>query len=97
MTTKVNLPPGCYGTEMADGTKYTAKKPGGTIDMADRHARAMDKSQHAGIGLLSSTHSFRLATKNGRHCPACGFSAQCWSKSCPRCDQPTVPDAVEAA
>lgn len=95
MSQRVTLPPGCYGTEMAgDGTKYTADKPGGTVVMEDHHAAAIDKSQHAGIGLLRSTRSYRLATRNGRHCPACGFSAQCWSKVCPHCGTDTVPDRV---
>ena len=92
MTQKIELPPGCYGTEMADGTKYTARKPGGTIDVEEHHARAIDKSQHAGIGLLRSTRTFRLATRNGRHCPQCGFSAQCWTKTCPRCHVGTEED-----
>lgn len=91
MSQRVELPPGCYGLECADGTKYDGK-PGTHVEVEDRHAKAIDKSQHAGIGLLRSTRSYRLRTKAGRHCPGCGFSAQGWSLACPRCGADTEPD-----
>lgn len=94
MTARIELPPGCYGTEMADGTKYTGK-PGTSIEVEDHHASAIATSRHAGIGLLSATRSYRLATKKGRHCPECGFSAQCWSLTCPRCGTGTRPDSFQ--
>lgn len=77
---------------MADGTKYTAKKPGGTVEIDDRHVDAVRKSQHKDIGLLSHNMTHRLRTKTGRSCPGCGFSAQSWSYTCPRCSTDTVLD-----
>jgi lipopolysaccharide biosynthesis regulator YciM len=76
---------------MGDGTKYDGK-PGTHVDVEDHHAAAIDRSQHRGIGLLSSTRSYRLATRAGRRCPACCFSAQAWTMTCPRCGDFTEED-----
>ena len=87
-TTRVELPPGCYGIETADGTKYDGK-PGGHVDVSDRHAAAIRTSQHGRIGMLSASKAYAIGTKGGRRCPRCRFLAQRWADACPRCSTPT--------
>lgn len=84
MTTRVELPPGCYGLQMADGTQYDAK-PGGAVTVEDRHASAIKTSTNGKAGVLSATKAYSLGTKTGRRCEPCGFLGQAWSTSCPRC------------
>jgi len=87
-TTRVELPPGCYGLECADGTKYDGK-PGGHVDVAARHAAAIRTSQHGRIGMLSASKAYAIGTKGGRRCPRCRFLAQRWADACPRCGTQT--------
>ena len=86
--TKVTLPPGCYGVDTADGSRYTAG-PGGHIDVSDRHAAAIGKSQLGQAGLLSGSPAYQLGTKGGKRCPRCRFLAQRWADVCPRCGTAT--------
>ncbi|GAA4626887.1 hypothetical protein GCM10023196_036970 [Actinoallomurus vinaceus] len=89
MSTRVTLPPGCYGLQMGDGTKYTAK-PGSTVTVEDRHAGAIKTSTNGRTGVVSATRSYGLATKAGRWCEPCRFLAQAWATTCPRCGGSTI-------
>jgi hypothetical protein len=89
MTERVALPPGCYGLDMPGGKKYTADKPGSTITVEDHHAKQIAKSSNAYHGIVSGGASYSVGTRTGRRCTSCGFLAQSWSSTCPRCDGPT--------
>jgi hypothetical protein len=87
-TTRVQLPPGCYGLDTADGSKYTGR-PGGHVEVSDEHAAALSRSQLGQTGLLSAGTAYALATKGGRRCPGCRFLGQVWSITCPHCGTAT--------
>lgn len=89
--TKINLPPGCVGFDCKDGTKYTADRPGGAVDVNDRHAAAVKTGQFSGdANLLSSGVALSFGTKKGRRCEPCGRIWNAWSVNCPKCGEPTV-------
>ena len=51
----VNLPPGCQGLRLEDGTHYRAAREGGRITVSDDHAKAIDAIPGNGTaGLVSS-------------------------------------------
>ena len=93
MSVRVTLPPGCEGFNMQDGTRYSAK-PGGTVNVAERHARAVDK-QIGGDAGLAYAGGFRgfLGTKKGRWCATCARVWNAWSQECPRCGEPTIEES----
>jgi hypothetical protein len=86
---RVQLPTGCFGLEMADGTKYDSSKLGGYVDVDDRHAGSITTSSNGRVGLVSTSRPAVLATRAGRRCPECGFAAQAWTTTCPRCGTQT--------
>jgi hypothetical protein len=88
----VNLPPGCAGLRMEDGTHYTGRE-GGHVTVADEHAPHIRREVGGDAG-LTGHGSFRsfMGTKDGRWCSRCRFLAQSWSTLCPRCGEPTVPE-----
>lgn len=90
---RVELPPGCTGLDMADGTRYSGK-PGTSVEVDDRHARAVNASQHRSAGVLSATRYARIGTRTGRRCPACHFAAQAWTQTCPRCGTDTIEEQL---
>lgn len=81
---KVSLPPGCYGLKMEDGTVYN-HKPGGSVTVEDRHAKAIGKSSNGQLGIVSAALAVSLGTRAGKRCDACAFLAQGWASECPRC------------
>lgn len=85
MTVKVKLPPGCSGFDCADGTKYTANRKGGTVEVSDRHASAINKGQYGETGFVSAKGALSFGTKEGRWCSNCNRIWNSWNKSCPRC------------
>jgi hypothetical protein len=89
----VNLPPGCSGLQMTDGTNYTGK-PGGRVNVADEHAPFVRRQVGGDAGLVGHG-SFRtfLGTKAGRWCVPCRRLWQSWSAQCPRCGEDTLPEA----
>jgi len=94
---RVNLPPGCEGFNMQDGTRY-AGKAGGTVEVAERHATAVQKQIGGDAGLAFAGFRGFLGTKKGRWCAACCRMWNAWSHSCPRCGEDTVEDtAMEAS
>jgi hypothetical protein len=91
---KVQLPPGCVGFDCKDGTKITANKPGGTVDVEDRHAKAINKSQYADTGMITATGALSFGTQEGRRCPTenCRRLWNNWTKVCHKCGAETVPE-----
>jgi len=88
MARRINMPPGCYGLEMQDGTKYNANRDGQVL-VADRHTDAI-KRQYGPTGLLASDESHTLGTKTFRVCPKHPLTRwQAWSESCPKCGSAT--------
>jgi hypothetical protein len=94
MSKRVNLPPGCSGFTCSDGTKYSGK-PGGHVNVAERHARDIAHNPQLGGngGLVSLSTALTIGTKKGRWCMNCGRLWQAWSYMCPRCGEETVPDS----
>ena len=90
MGTRAHLPPGCGGFTCADGTRYDTR-PGGTVTLDDRHAKALAASQYAGTGFIRA-ESFTIGTREGRWCRPCRRLWQAWSVVCPRCGHTTVPE-----
>jgi hypothetical protein len=90
MSVKVQLPPGCSGFDCKDGTKYTATKPGGSVTVSDRHARAINQGQYGDTGFVSATGAQSFGTKKGMKCPDCNRLWNVWNKTCPKCGTTTV-------
>jgi hypothetical protein len=95
VSVRVNLPPGCDGLNMEDGTRYT-RNSRGSVEVSDRHATAVQK-QVGGEGGLAFAGGFRgfLGTKRGRWCVACARLWNVWSHECPRCGEATVTEDDE--
>lgn len=95
MTVRVELPPGCEGFNMQDGTRYAAKA-GGTVNVDERHAKAVNR-QIGGEGGLAYAGGFRgfLGTKKGRWCGACCRIWNAWSHQCPKCGADTEAEDAE--
>jgi hypothetical protein len=94
MGVKVNLPPGCSGFDCKDGTKYYAKK-GGTVEVSEDHAHAINTGQFGERGFITATNSLTFGTKKGKYCSPCHRVWNAWSVECPRCGGQTddwVPD-----
>lgn len=89
MSVKVQLPPGCYGFDCKDGTKYTGK-PGGSVEVSDRHAKAINQGQYGDKGLVSAKGQMSFGTKRGQLCEPCGRLWNAWNKTCPKCATETV-------
>ena len=93
MSVTVNLPAGCSGFNMQDGTNY-AGRPGGSVTVAEHHAAAI-RRQVGGDAGLTGHGSFRTfgGTKNGRWCQPCTRLWNSWNHACPKCGAETVPEA----
>lgn len=92
MTIQVNLPPGCEGFNMQDGTRY-AGKPGQRVTVEDRHAKAITKQIGGDGGLAHAGFRGFLGTKKGRWCAACCRMWNAWNRECPKCGGETEADA----
>ena len=86
MSVRVQLPPGCEGRNLEDGTRYDARK-GGAVTVADEHAAAVQRFSGGDAAILNGSFRMFGGTKTGRWCPACRFLAQAWSRTCPRCER----------
>jgi phage terminase large subunit GpA-like protein len=93
MTRRINLPPGCRGFNMQDGTPYSGTE-GGHVYVEDEHAPYIQRQVGGDAGLVGSA-AFRefAGTRDGRWCQDCRFLAQRWSVVCPRCGRDTIPEA----
>lgn len=90
--TTVRLPSGCKGLDLQDGTKYTASRPGGTVDVEPAHARAIDRGWYGQTGTMRGGPQFSFATKKGRVCPSCGRRWHAWTAECHNCKVATEPE-----
>lgn len=91
MSQRVELPKGCYGLDVPGGGRYNATRSGGHVTVTDTDARKI-KSANGDSGMLGSATRLALGTKRGQRCTSetCGFLAQVWAQSCPRCSSPTI-------
>lgn len=95
MSRKIQLPPGCSGVTVDDGTRYNARKAGGVVEVSDRHGREIEKNnQYNGniAGILSPNPGLMFGTKKGRWCLECKRLWNAWSHTCPKCGRGTSPD-----
>jgi hypothetical protein len=91
MGVTVELPPGCKGLDMKDGTRYTARRGGGRVQVSDEHACSLQEGQYGSTGLINAKGLIFLGTRRGRMCVPCGNRLwQAWSVLCPKCAEPTV-------
>jgi hypothetical protein len=92
--TRVRLPDGCTGLDMANGKKYTAEKPGGTVEVSGKDAHYIDTSFYGQkqAGIMRGGPQFTIGTKTGRWCLPCKRLWQGWSVVCPRCGTETAAD-----
>lgn len=84
------MPPGCFGLDLADGTKYTGK-PGEVVSVSDEHARAINKSWYGTAGVMRGDEHHAVGTKTARVCLSCAPTRRwnAWSIECPRCGAQT--------
>lgn len=94
MSKRVNLPPGCVGFDAADGTRPTADKPGGTVIVSDRQAKAIDEGQYGQLGFITGKEPQSFGTKKGMECPKCHRVYNAWNDTCPRCSTDDEPVAT---
>lgn len=97
MTTRVPLPPGCYGVKVEDTGREYNRTPGGTITMSDADA-AKIKHSSAGInGILSADRMTAIGTRIGQVCtnPECRRVWQAWTHTCHTCGSPTEREGTE--
>jgi hypothetical protein len=97
---RVNLPPSCAG--FADGnTKYMAVNgPGSFVNIDDTDPagkRALAKlaaQDYAQAGLVDAGPEkfFSRRKDDGRWCRACNRVWNRWNRTCPKCEQETVPE-----
>jgi hypothetical protein len=95
MSVKVQLPPGCGGVTVDDGTRYNASKSGGVVEVSDKHGREISRNnQYNGniAGILNPNPGLVVGTKRGQRCVNCRRVWQAWSVTCPRCGLETVSD-----
>lgn len=87
---RVALPEGCFGLEMADGTKYNADR-NGRVQVADRHASAIKSGFYGAAGVMTVSEPTVLGTKRHRTCFNCSPSRRwnIWTTDCPRCGAST--------
>lgn len=94
MSQRVNLPPGCAGFRAQDGTRYMAK-PGTHVEVDDRHMPALRRQDYASAGLVDANAEKFYVTKGpeGMWCRQCIRAWHNWTKTCPKCGQPTIPES----
>jgi len=92
---KIQLPDGCRGLDMADGTKYSAK-PGDKVEVSESHARYLKTSFYGQSGIMSSGEQMSFGTKRTRVCVPCrGRRWNAWNETCPRCGDATIEETAE--
>lgn len=91
MSARVNLPPGCYGLDMQDGTRYTANRDGQVL-VRDQHAAAIRKGWYGQSGVMVASEEHRIGTRITRVCTTCHPTRRwnAWNTSCPRCGAVTT-------
>jgi hypothetical protein len=86
---RVTLPDGCYGLDLQDGTKYSGK-PGTSIEVQEKHKRAIDKSFYGQGRSIISGEGHTIRTKRTKQCPECKRLWQVWTVECHKCNIPTI-------
>ncbi len=86
----MQLPEGCFGLDMADGTRYSGR-PGDVVTVADEHASAINKSWYRQAGVMRGEMTYAIGTRRARVCTTCRPTRKwnLWNTTCPRCGQPT--------
>ena len=87
---KVTVPPGCTGLDMQDGTRYTAPRQGGHINVHPAHVAAVKRSWYGDTGTIATSEGFSFGTRRGRRCPTCSRVWNVWSTRCPKCTTETI-------
>lgn len=87
MTTRVELPPGCAGLDLPDGSTLRPQELGGAVDVPDQYATA--GLVHA-LGLAAPGVGFAHAPMgpDSAVCSNCRFNRFVWPDRpdiCPRC------------
>lgn len=90
MSQKVSLPPGCSGFTTADGGTIKADKPGGSVELTDRQASALNKSQYAEQDFIKAGAGWSFGTHRGMFCAPCAREWNAWNDVCPKCGGKTV-------
>jgi len=90
---KVQLPPGCSGLTMQDGTNYSSARKGGHVMVDEDHAPYVRRQVGGDAGLVghASFRAMGIGTKAGRWCASCKRLWNAWSTQCPRCGAATDP------
>jgi hypothetical protein len=88
----VNLPPGCEGLNLQDGTRYSARK-GGAVTVSDEHAAAVARFSGGDAAILDGRFRAFGGTRNGRWCQPCRRLWNAWNDACVKCGGETVPEA----
>lgn len=91
---KIQLPDGCRGLDMADGTKYTAK-PGDKVEVSDAHAKYIGTSFYGQSGIMAKGERMSFGTKRTMVCTPCKRRWNAWNDTCPKCGQPTIEEIDE--
>lgn len=88
---RVQLPEGCYGLDLADGTKYTGK-PGTKIEVSEDHARQINRSWYGSTGVMRGEEHLAIGTKRARVCTHCVPTRRwnAWNDTCQRCGESTI-------
>jgi len=94
---RVQMPEGCTGLDMADGTRYSGK-PGDMVTVEDRHASAINRSYYRDAGIMRGEQVLVIGTRAARTCTSCTPSRRwnVWNTSCPRCGAPTTSEEETA-
>jgi len=92
---KIQLPDGCKGLDMADGTKYTGK-PGDKVEVSENHAKYIKTSYYGQSGIMAPSEQMSFGTKKTMICKPChGRRWNAWNDTCPKCGTPTVEEIAE--
>lgn len=92
---RIRLPEGCFGLDMPNGKKYTAK-PGDYVNVSDAHARTILASSAARSGQVHGER-FAMGTRTGRWCRSCTPARlwNAWNAVCPKCGTETIEESPE--
>lgn len=81
--TRITLPDGCRGVDMATG-QYTSR-PGDTITVSTGNADLIRQR----AARVRHGEQFAFGTRRGRACTPCRRVWNAWNATCPKCGEPT--------
>lgn len=85
-TTRVELPPGCAGLDLPNGSVLRPRELGGAVEVPAPYARGVARALGAAPPSFGMGHG--PMGPASRVCGACGFDHFVWSDrpdTCPRC------------